>query len=113
MPNLDRAGFEEIFPEIEAQVGLELARTTKRTDEALATAHYEDAILGLLEWNRLVMHNRGAAPWLRLDNHGRLDVRYRAEEEKLPAGEDLPTLWRNSYFLDSLKSISLQLKKPR
>ncbi len=113
VPNLDRAGFEAILPEIEAQVGRELALTTKRTDEALAAGNYEEAILGLLEWNRLVMQNRGAAPWLRSDSQGKLDVRYRVEEEKLPSGDDLPTLWRNSYFLDSLKSISIQLKETR
>ena len=59
----------------------------------------------MLDWNRLVMDERGACPWAQLRD-GRIDVRYRGGERALPTGDGLPLLWRNSYFLDSLKDIT-------
>ena len=41
---------------------------------------------------------------------GRLDVRYRGEEQLLPERDELPLLWRNPYFLDSLRQITWQLE---
>ena len=34
-----------------------------------------------------------------------------AAYDRLPTGDELPSLWRNSYFLDTLKSITFQLEK--
>ena len=75
-----------------------------KCDHALNAGAYEDAIMALLEWNKLVMAARKAAPWMQLTS-GKLDVRYRGQEKELPAGDILPQLWRNSYFIDALKSI--------
>ena len=108
LPHLDRAGFRAIDSEIEAQVGPEIAREIRRTDEALAAADYDEGIDGLLAWNRLVMSRRGGAPWIRVSS-GKLDVRYRAQEERLPEGDQVSTLWHNTYFLDSLKDVTRQL----
>jgi hypothetical protein len=63
----------------------------------------------LIDWNALVMQGRKGAPWIRVEG-GKLDVRYRSNEQDLPDGDELPGLWRNSYFLDSLKTISRQLE---
>ena len=108
LPHLDRAGFQEIDSEIQAQAGLEIAKEIRRTDEALAAADYDEVVDGLLAWNRLVMSRRGGAPWIRV-SMGKLDVRYRAQEEILPEGDQVPRLWRNTYFLDSLKGVTRQL----
>ena len=56
------------------------------------------------------MAHRKAAPWVRIDDRGCLDVRYRSTETKLPEGDALATLWSNPYFLDALKAIALQLR---
>ena len=37
----------------------------------------QEALVGLLAWNELVMASRGAAPWARIGEGGRIDVRYR------------------------------------
>lgn len=55
------------------------------------------------------MEARGAAPWVRL-NAGELDVRYRGAEQELPSGDELALLWRNSYFIDTLKDITFELE---
>ena len=108
LPHLDRAGFRAIDSEIEVQAGPEIAQEIRRTDGALAAADYDEVIDGLLAWNRLVMSRRGGAPWIRVSS-GKLDVRYRAQEERLPEGDQVSTLWRNTYFLDSLKDVTRQL----
>ena len=77
-----------------------------KCDHALGVGAYEDAIMALLEWNKLVMVARKAAPWIQLTS-GKLDVRYRGQERELPDGDALPELWRNSYFIDALKSWNL------
>ena len=54
--------------------------------EALGNGDYAGAIRLLLDWNKAVMETRGAAPWVRLGDRRRLDVRYRGNEPRLPDG---------------------------
>jgi len=108
VPNLDRAGFHDILPEITDIVGARLATVMDRCDETMSAGDYEEGINALLEWNKLIMASRKAAPWISL-KAGKLDVRYRGLEKQLPSGDRLEHLWRNSYFIDSLKDITRQL----
>ena len=94
----------DILNEINRVAGPEFGAAMHKCDQALGMGAYEDAIEALLEWNKLVMAGRKAAPWVQLAS-GKLDVRYRGQERNLPDGDDLPELWRNSYFIDALKSI--------
>ena len=55
------------------------------------------------------MAGRKAAPWVQMAS-GKLDVRYRGQARRLPEGDALPELWRNPYFIDTLKTIVLQLE---
>ena len=103
VPHLD-SPLDDIFSEIVAVVGKELGGAMSKCDYALNAGAYEDAIMALLEWNKLVMAARKGAPWIQLTS-GKLDVRYRGQEKELPHGNILPQLWRNSYFIDALKSI--------
>jgi len=81
------------------------------TANALATGDYTEAIRQLLEQNRAVMISRGgAAPWLEIRD-GKLHVKFVAEDAGgLPARDELPSLWIHSYFLDSLRTIAMQLE---
>jgi hypothetical protein len=103
VPHLD-SPLDNIISEIVAVVGQELCGAMSKCDHSLNAGAYEDAIMALLEWNKLVMAARKAAPWIQLTS-GKLDVRYRGQEKELPDGDNLPHLWRNSYFIDALKSI--------
>ena len=51
------------------------------------------------------MRGRQGAPWARMET-GRIDVRYRGSEQLLPDAEALGALWRNGYFIESLKRIT-------
>lgn len=77
---------------------------------AFAEGDYESALGTLLEQNAAVMMARGGAqPWVRLDGR-RLDVRYRDETAALIAADDLPTAWRNTYFINSLHTVATTLR---
>ncbi len=94
----------DILNEINSVAGPELGAAMHKCDQALGMGAYKDAIEALLEWNKLVMAGRKAAPWVQ-KAAGKLDVRYRGQEKDLPDGDALPELWRNSYFIDALKRI--------
>ena len=79
------------------------------THTALCNGNYSAAVRALLRWNKLVMAGRKAGSWVTLTDDGRIDVRYRGLEHLLPNAEELPELWINSYFMNALKSICLQL----
>lgn len=110
VPNLDPSKFREILPEIRETSTSEISAAVARSHEALTTGNYEEAVIAVLDWNAKVMAVRNAAPWARLAEDGRLDVRYRGIERLLPDADDLPMLWHNSYFIDSLKSVTRQLR---
>ena len=112
-PNLDRAAFADLMPEVRARSNTLIARAMDGCQEALGNGDYAGAIRLLLDWNKAVMETRGAAPWVRLGDRRRLDVRYRGNEPRLPDGDELPELWRNSYFIDALKNVTRQLGPTR
>lgn len=110
VPNLDPSKFREILPEIRETSTSEISAAVARSHEALTTGNYEEAVFAVMDWNTKVMAVRNAAPWARLAEDGRIDVRYRGIERLLPDADDLPMLWHNSYFIDSLKSVTRQLR---
>jgi hypothetical protein len=77
--------------------------------EVMATGDYRQVIELALEQNRAVMQERGGDAWVRL-KAGRLDVRFRDDTGALPAQNELPDLWTNTYFLNSLKMIGYQIE---
>jgi hypothetical protein len=110
VPNLNPDAFAEILPEIRDASRAETAVAVARCHETLRAGAYEDAITAVLDWNAQVSQDRKSAPWAQIGEGGRLDVRYRGTEQLLPDGDALQTLWKNSYFIDSLKSVIRQLQ---
>lgn len=112
LPNLDTEALHGLHPELVDAAREEITQCLLRTAAALAAADYEEACHALLEWNAQVMKQRSTAPWVRLQS-GKIDVRYRGAESRLPEGDDLLELWFNSYFVNSLKRITHQLSQAR
>ena len=76
----------------------------------LAHGHYLDAIERVIAHNAIVMRQRGgAAPWIEVRDE-RIHVAFRDENGRLPERRELPSLWRSSYFLDSLRAIVGQVR---
>ena len=111
VPNLDGPAFQDLMGEIKEISDQAIALAMQRTHQALATGHYEQAVRAILAWNSAVQEGRKAGPWIVLTDTGRVEVRYRAIEQLLPKREELHTLWRNTYFIDAIKSITLQLRR--
>ena len=109
-PNLDRTVFADLIPEIRERSNTPIARAMDACHAALGNGDYAGAIRSLLDWNKAVMATRGTAPWVRLGDQRRLDVRYRGIEPRLPDKNNLSELWHNSYFIDALKLVTGQLR---
>jgi hypothetical protein len=80
--------------------------------EALAGGDYGTAVGLLVEHNARVMSTRnGAAPWVRIGDRGKLDVRFREDVQQLPTIDELRDAWRSTYFLNSLRSVQVELSE--
>lgn len=81
---------------------------------ALASGEYQRAISLLIDQNSAVMFGRGsAAPWVDVRD-GKLHVRFLDEGGgALPLKSELPSLWTNSYFIDSLRTVAMQVEGHR
>ena len=110
VPNLDPTAFQDLLGEIHQIAYPEVAAPMQQCHTALARGDYESAVRAVIEWNAKVMEHRKGGAWVVYAPDGCLDVRYREMEESMPSAEDLPTLWRNSYFIDALKGIVRQLR---
>jgi hypothetical protein len=78
--------------------------------EALSGGDYGTLIDLLILQNKTVMATRGGAPWVE-KRDGKLHVRFRDERGSLPKRDQLPSLWRFPYFLDSLRSLAAALQE--
>ena len=110
LPHLDSDAFDDLLPEVRDASSIELVSSLRRCHRALARGNYGESMDAVLEWNRVVMAFRKAAPWVLVGPDGRLDVRYRGAEQLLPERDELILLWRNPYFLDSLRQITWKLE---
>lgn len=110
VPNIDYDGLHSLVPEITNSVNAQISNAINKCCLGLAKGDYKMALNALLAWNKEAMLGRKAGPWVRVNERGFVEVRYRGTDQLLPEREALPNLWRNSYFIDSLKHVSLQLR---
>lgn len=101
------------FAELKSEIGTEDASMGQRWADiatALADGNYTQLVELLIAQNASVMIQRGGAPWVELRKQ-QLHVRFRDETGELPKREDLPELWRFSYFLAPLRNIAKELER--
>jgi len=79
---------------------------------AMRSGRFAEVIEYLAQQNSSVMATRGGAAWIE-NKRGKLIVRFKEVNGKLPARDELGQLWRFPYFLDSLRSVTRVLwEKP-
>lgn len=110
VPHVKPSLFQELLQEITKASSKKIATIMSNCCDALSIGDYTAVVEALIEWNTKVMEGRNAGPWVKLNKQGKIDVRYRGLNQEIPKGDDVPLLWRNSYFVDSLKSITFQLR---
>lgn len=98
------AKLRSLVPHLEKAAGADGAARLAQMAEALHSGDNEGLVKILLEHNAAVMKDRGGAPWVSLDQ-SKLNVRLREETGELVPRDVLPYLWRDTYFLNSLKAI--------
>ena len=112
VPYIDATSNADLLLEVGSASSETVSECFDRCQWALCDGNYSQALYALLAWHEDVMQRRGGAAWIRDAEDGRLDVRYRGGEQALPSGDELPTLWRNGYFIAPLKAIIGQLQEP-
>jgi hypothetical protein len=109
-PRIARDRFAGLRDDMTAASGLpRMATEWIDLSGELDTGDWEAVVPRLLTINKLVMDARGGAAWI-ADEGGTLRVRYRDEADSLPDATELPRLWRNTYFLTSLRDIVKELE---
>ncbi len=108
LPTVDSDVFATMIRQVD-HVDSEAGARWSGIAQALAQGAHAELIHHLVEQNRVVMMQRGGAPWIDIHNSG-LHVRFRDESGAIPDRKDIPALWRFSYFLESLRSIAIQLR---
>ncbi|RFF29406.1 hypothetical protein [Wenzhouxiangella sediminis] len=78
----------------------------ERIRSALRAGETEKAVLEILELNRQVMEDRDGAPWVEVENNGRLRVRVPKETAVLRPSEELKYAWDYDYFMGSYLAIA-------
>ena len=111
VPYIDATGNGDLLSEVCSASSETAKGCFDRCQRALDGGKYAEALDALLAWHEDVMRRRGGAAWVLIAENKRLDVRYRGAEQALPSGDKLSGLWRNGYFLPSLKAIIGQLDR--
>ena len=111
VPNIDAAMNRDLLPDIGSVWSDRVLGCFDRCQQGLAGGNYREALSATIEWHKSVMNRRGGASWVEVEEGGKLDVRYRGAEQSLPTEDELPTLWRNGYFIPPLKAIIRQLDR--
>lgn len=109
IPALTHSTWHSIESEFQNRMTNEVTSHAARVVDGFIGGDWVQAIDAVLAWNNLVMQARRGTGWVGIAD-GRLDVRYRGNEGALPSREELPDVWRNSYFLGTLKAITAQLE---
>jgi hypothetical protein len=109
VPNLDQTSYLKIRDEIREASSREIETAIAASYSAMAEGDFVAALSATLEWNKQVMSRRGGGPWASVDARGLLSVGMAAPEKGMPEGDKLGSLWRNDYFISSLRRISHQL----
>lgn len=101
------------FHELRGEAGGDDSATGDRwvgIADAVWSGDYEALINLLIEQNKSVMENRGGAPWIEKRNRT-FHVRFREEQGPLPKSDEIASMWRFPYFLDSLRIVTATLKE--
>ena len=112
VPNLHPDRWDAIACTVAESSGEDLVSIMNQAHVAFRSGDYPAAVRAIVAWNGHVMKARKGNAWMTLRND-KLDVKYREEERRLPTDADLPTLWRNTYFIDSLRAVTAQLSGPQ
>ena len=89
-------------------LGVQRVDILQRLLQALKNHNQHDAVMALLELNRIVMELRGGCPWVELENGSTLRVKVPNETAALLDQAELESQWDYDYFIASYINIASQ-----
>lgn len=99
---------EALRPRLAEAVGDAAGGRLVQLARSLAAGHFEQAMRACLDQNADVMRARGGSAWVEVRS-GKLHVVMRQDTTELPPARDLPRIWMNPYFINSLKAVGAQV----
>jgi hypothetical protein len=103
--HLDRDRFSEVMSTINEAAGDTETSTRLRTiASCLKEGRFEEVVRVVIRHNEQVMQRRSGGAWLTIKND-RIEVRYSDQTAEPMDARELPDAWRNTYFLNALKTV--------
>jgi hypothetical protein len=102
--------FAEVLDRFPGGLDVSTCNRLKELGNSFAEGNYGRSLELLIEQNRAVMQARGGLAWIEIKNKV-ISVSFKENAGPLPAREDIPILWTNSYFLNALKTIGYQIER--
>lgn len=89
-------------------LGIQRVNLLQRLLHALRNHNHREAVMALLELNRVVMELRGGCPWVELENGSTLRVKVPSETATLLKQGEMESKWDYDYFIASYINIASQ-----
>ena len=96
------------FDSLRDVLGVQRADLLRRLLHALRSNNQREAVMALLELNRVVMELRGGCPWVELENGSTLRVKVPSETATLLEQGEMESMWDYDYFIASYINIASQ-----
>jgi len=103
--HLDPAPFLDVMPAVnDATAETETSTRLRTIGSCLREGRFEEAVRIVVQHNEQVMQRRSGGAWVAVKND-RIEVRYSDQTGEPVAAAELSDAWRNTYFLNALKSV--------
>jgi hypothetical protein len=103
--HLDPSRFLDVMPAVNDATGeTETSSLLRAIGSCLREGRFEEGLRLVVQHNEYVMQRRSGGAWVAIKND-RIEVRYSDQTGEPVAAAELPDAWRNTYFLNALKSV--------
>ena len=96
------------FDNLRDVLGVQRVDLLRRLLDVLRSHNHREAVVALLELNRVVMELRGGCPWVELENGSTLRVKVPSETATLVEQSEMESMWDYDYFIASYINIASQ-----
>jgi hypothetical protein len=102
---LDPSRFLDVTPAVNDATGeTETSTRVRAISSCLREGRFEEGLRLVVQHSDNVMQRRSGGAWVAIKND-RIEVRYSDQTGEPMEAAELPDAWRNTYFLNALKSI--------
>ena len=96
------------FDSLRDVLGVQRVDLLRRLLHALRSHNHREAVVVLLDLNRVVMELRGGCPWVEIENGSTLRVKVPSETATLLEQDEMESMWDYDYFIASYINIASQ-----